>query len=390
MNTIPDTKSINFNDVSSIVNTQNNLIYDIYSSQTKMFKKSIVKRLSEMIIMSNNTIKSLIPQKNLTQESITYIYELLNKNQEVIKLAERISTLKKSIHEDGAIEAVNDFQNQFNTINKNYFSQNMQNTQGDNDWAMSPVHINSIQHQESFKIPTSIRVLDTIKSIFNSSISFVFKNTGAIALIAFIGFFVWIIADSIYESIKESKENLVMEKMADTPKQIHEMLSKEYFNQKTFRNYVIFLERANKEKHEKDQWNIKFNDIQRFMIISKNDISQSQCRSMVALKEISWDSAIMKVNNISAPVNYWTANDSPEWKQKVNSNLCSLKSNNIELTMTSNGVKSHVAYMRNLENKNIQFFINQHKLASHPYYSSSTIVKKALEDKVVELNHMFK
>lgn len=345
------------------------------SSINNSIKRFIFNKIKELYILNNQVLSQCTNDRFHLNDTKANIEILVTLAESLI----REKNINKNLNK--YIEKINNQQYSLakinNTLNKESFNIDTNN----NGILMNKIKIYSsvkIDNKE-FKLPAYLKAL-----------SFFQENSGKVIFgalsIMFIFYIFSLIYDSKVEIAQEDFNNSKIYDVAFTPENIQKMLETEYFTKDTFRSYVIFLEKTNKEKDPTLQWNISFNDSKRLLFLEKKDLSPEQCKTMVALKEISFDSAGMKINGISAPINHWTASDSPQWTQQTNQELCTLKNNTINLGFSSQKTKRDLSNLRSMKEENYNFLIQQHEIAAK--YKNSPKLKEALKKKIFELNQL--
>lgn len=330
-----------------------------------------------------HTLNSLIMSQNIHDGKI--LGELQKLHENLLTLTEKMFNEKKPSEKyiQNMLDNLNWVKHEIYKLNNILKQKSINSFANKDELTISPISIfSSVSiNPESIKIPFKTRLINYIKT-----------NIISIFMLTMLAFFILSLLYGILVSFHENQKNTKnavsfnskINVIARTPENIQTMLEKEYFTQDTFRSYVILLEKTNQEQDKSLQWNISFNDKSRFIALEKDNLSQSECRTMVALKEISFDSASMKINNLSAPINHWTASDSSKWEQQVNQDLCSLNNNKINIAFSSTKVKDDLNRLNGMKESNLNFLIQQHEIAQR--YNNSSKVNNALTKKIKELN----
>lgn len=334
-------------------------------------QRFLIKEAKEIFKTSLNIIEE---NQNQNQNQTYRIKQLVSFNEELVSFIARLSAEYNQKKTKQYINCLNDFWSRLTHINslKEKTPNNLKDNGGltlNKPTAISRVNV----FDKSVTVPYHIQFLSYINK---HSTELFFKSVG-------VAFILWILS-AIYHMVVNTQEynefNEKITAVSSVPRNINTMMENNFFTSQTFRDYVILLEKTNQQKPLDEQWKISFNADKRFVFLNKDNFSQDSCKTMVALKEISFDSAAMKVNGINLPMNYWTASDSKGWTQSINQNLCSLNKNSIQIALGGHQVRKNDYYIKNLKTTNHNFYIREHNIALK--YNNSEVVDKALRERI--------
>lgn len=330
-------------------------------------KRFLIKEAKDIFTTSLNIIEENQHQSYRIKQLVCFNEELVSF---IIKLSAEYNQKKTKQY----INSLNDFWSKLTNINNFKEKQHSKNKDDGKLTLNKPTSISRVNvFDKSIVVPYHIQVLSYIA---NNYTELFFKSVG-------VAFVLWVLSATYRMIINTTDYNEFNEKItavASVPQNINKMMENNFFTTQTFRDYVVLLEKTNQQKPLDEQWKISFNAEKRFIFLAKDNLSQDSCRTMVALKEISFDGAAMKVNGLNLPINYWTASDSKGWSQPINQNLCSLNENSIQIALGGSQVRKQEYYIKNLKTTNHNFYIREHSIALK--YNNSEVVDKALREKI--------